>query len=192
MGKTFINNLRDGSIKSPSGVYMSNGSEFIFAHSMDGLPEPISKQTGGQWETVHISPIYGWPPVWISTWRGGYPSVAWVPVEYIDALNRVTIGNSAFNFYQKETCRFNGLETDLTWFFAGLGVATATSWVTGALAAEISTAGATIIGVALVLESAALSVWVSDISQAFSSLYTSTYVEVLNGMHGSNAGSSYM
>jgi hypothetical protein len=190
-GMHLISSIRNGSLNSINSVYNNNGSTYILVHTMqNGLPGPISGQTGGQWEMVDINPTYFWVPIWVSTWWGGYPSLAWEEVAHTDYLNDVTIGHSAYNYYQYQRNNINGVKATLAKFFYGTAVATGI--LSFALRAILNAADVFIVGIVLATEAYVLSQWLSSVENSFHTLYDSTYVKVLNGMHGSNAGAPYM
>ena len=190
-GMHLISSIRNGSLNSTNSVYNNNGSTYILVHTMqNGLPGPISGQTGGQWEMVDINPTYFWVPIWVSTWWGGYPSLAWEEVAHTDYLNDVTTGHSAYNYYQYERNNINGAQASLAKFFAVAGIDL--SFISFAMRAVLDAADVAIVGIALIIEAYILESWLSNIQNSLHTLYDSTYVKVLNGMHGSNAGAPYM
>ncbi len=116
--------------------------------------------------------------------------MAWEEVAHTDYLNDVTIGHSAYNYYQYQRNNINGVKATLAKFFYGTAVATGI--LSFALRAILNAADVFIVGIVLATEAYVLSQWLSSVENSFHTLYDSTYVKVLNGMHGSNAGAPYM
>ena len=128
--------------------------------------------------------------MWVSAWPVGYPSFAWEVVAYTDHLNDVTIGNSAYNYYQAQRNNLVNDQSKLADFFLFTGLAGAA--IPYFLLKIITAADAALIGIVITIEAFALEAWISSVQNSLHTLYDSTYVEVLNGMHGSNAGAPYM